>query len=198
MRLTPSRSRERLRSSFASAIAAVRCDAIFVQHAARRSIGSPTSCHLSSASRLARSATLAFRLPPFRYSSGRSIIGSTLIRQSSTSRKADCKKVPERHNLLSCRQLEYGKRSTRQATFMGTFYTDEQILKAITGQQANDGQHGRVKDLTAKWVRRPALRFLAGRRSGSHSAPPDRPLPCRDCQPRPSRSPSCAPDRPHN
>ena len=43
---TVERSWERLRSSFASATAAVRCDAIFVQHAARRSIGSPTSCHL--------------------------------------------------------------------------------------------------------------------------------------------------------
>ena len=55
-----------------------------------------------------------------------------------------------------------------------------------------------TKDLMAKQVRRPAPRFLAGRRSGSHSAPPGRPLPCRDCRPRPSRSPSCALDRPHS
>jgi hypothetical protein len=59
-------------------------------------------------------------------------------------------------------------------------------------------EHGPAKYLTAKRVRRPALQFPAGRRSGSHSAPPDRPLPCRDCRPRPSLSPGCALDRPHN
>jgi len=77
-------------------------------------------------------------------------------------------------------------------------YLNNASTKYPPGQQTNDGQHGLAKDLTAKQVRRPALRFLAGRRSGSHSAPPDRPLPCRDCRPRPSRSPSCALDRPHN
>ena len=40
----------------------------------------------------------AFRLPPFRYSSSRSIIGSMLMGQSSISRKAGCKKVPERRD----------------------------------------------------------------------------------------------------
>ena len=39
----------------------------------------------------------AFRLPPFRYSSGRSIIGS-MLRQPSIFRRAACKKVPERRD----------------------------------------------------------------------------------------------------
>jgi hypothetical protein len=55
-----------------------------------------------------------------------------------------------------------------------------------------------TKVLTAKQVRRPALRFLAGRKSGSHFALPDQRLPCRDCRPPPSQSPSCVPDQPHN
>lgn len=51
---------------------------------------------------------------------------------------------------------------------------------------------------TAKQLSRLDLRFLVGHRSGSHSAPPDPQLPCRDCRSRPSRLPSCALDRPHN
>ncbi|CCE05048.1 hypothetical protein BRAS3843_1260026 [Bradyrhizobium sp. STM 3843] len=84
-------------------------------------------------------------------------------------------------------------RTLTSVGWAGTYMTGLKLLA-----DANDGLYGRAKDLTAKQVRRPALRFLAGRRSGSHSAPPDRPLPCRDCRPRPSRSPSCALDRPHN
>ena len=52
--------------------------------------------------------------------------------------------------------------------------------------------------ITARPARRPAPRFPAGRRSGSHSAPPGRPRPCRDCRPRPSRSPGRAPGRPRS